>query len=70
MTFLSCYPGRDEWNTVLDTFVPPLANKDGKESAHIWIYDYSTPNLLSSKALKALNLIQYPHAADFQPLGI
>jgi arylesterase/paraoxonase len=70
MAFLSCNPGRDQWNTVMGTFVPPLANRDEKESAHIWIYDYSTPSLSSSKALKALKLIQYPHAADFQPLGI
>ncbi|KAF1834150.1 hypothetical protein BDW02DRAFT_525959 [Decorospora gaudefroyi] len=70
IAFLSCNPGRDQWNTVMGTFVPPSAERAGKESAHIWIYDYSTPNLADSEALRPLKLTDYDNAADFQPLGI
>lgn len=47
--------------------VPPVA---GKESPHIWIYDYSTPSIPDSQALKPLALTNYANASDFQPLGI
>jgi arylesterase/paraoxonase len=70
IAFLSCNPGRDQWNTVMGTFVSPLAERESKESAHIWIYDYSTPGLSDWKALRALEWKDYPNAADFQPLGI
>jgi arylesterase/paraoxonase len=70
IAFLSCNPGRDQWNTVMGTFVPPLAKQDGKESAHIWIYDYSTSGVSDSEALRTLTLTDYANAADFQPLGI
>jgi arylesterase/paraoxonase len=51
----------------MGTFV---VEREEKESAHIWIYHYSTPGLSDSKALKALKLKDYPNTADFQPLGI
>ncbi|RMZ72256.1 Six-bladed beta-propeller [Pyrenophora seminiperda CCB06] len=67
IAFLSCNPERDQWNTVMGTLVPPVA---GKEPPHIWIYDYSTPSIPDSQALKPLVLADYGNAADFQPLGI
>ncbi|KAF1940494.1 hypothetical protein EJ02DRAFT_406476 [Clathrospora elynae] len=70
IAFLSCNPGRDRWNTVMGTLMPPSTVLDGKDSAHIWIYDYSTPNLPESQALKPLLLSDYNNAADFHPLGI
>jgi arylesterase/paraoxonase len=70
IAFLSCNPQRDQWNTVMGTLVAPLAAREHTERAHIWIYDYSTPGLSDSKALKPLKLTNYPNAADFQPLGI
>jgi arylesterase/paraoxonase len=40
------------------------------DSPHIWIYDYSTPKMPDSDALKPLVLADYNNAADFQPLGV
>jgi arylesterase/paraoxonase len=69
IAFLSCNPQRDQWNTVMGSFAAPPTTRDDKD-AHIWIYDYSTPGLSDSNALKTLKLTNYPNAADFQPLGI
>jgi len=70
IAFLSCNPERDQWNTVMGAFASPLDKRDGTDSPHIWIYDYSTPNIPDSDALKPLVLTDYNNAADFQPLGI
>ncbi|USP82527.1 hypothetical protein yc1106_09801 [Curvularia clavata] len=70
IAFVSCNPGRDQWNTVMGTFAPPRARRGGQDSAHIWVYDYSTPNLPDSQAVRALELVGRPNARDFQPLGI
>ncbi|KAI4956356.1 hypothetical protein J4E91_000567 [Alternaria rosae] len=75
IAFLSCNPERDQWNTVMGlhmqgTFASPLDKRDGTDSPHIWIYDYSTPNVPDSDALKPLVRTDYDNAADFQPLGI
>lgn len=47
-----------------------MTKRDGQDSAHIWIYDYSTPDIPDSEAIKPLKLEDYPNADDFQPLGI
>ena len=52
------------------TFATALDKRDGEDSPNIWIYDYSTPNIPDSDALKPLVLSNYDNAADFQPLGI
>ncbi|KAF1841673.1 calcium-dependent phosphotriesterase [Cucurbitaria berberidis CBS 394.84] len=70
IAFLGCDPGRDRWNTVMGTFLPPTSGRAGKDDAHIWIYDYSTPNLPDSEALKPLVFTDYASPADFHPLGM
>ncbi|CAO2657305.1 Nn.00g034310.m01.CDS01 [Neocucurbitaria sp. VM-36] len=70
IAFLSCDPGRDRWNTVMGTFLPPKGKQSDTDNGNIWIYDYSTPNLPDSEALKPLQLTNYPHTTDFHPLGI
>jgi arylesterase/paraoxonase len=49
--------------------MPPIS-QGSKDSAHIWIYDYSKRDLPDSTALKPLKLIDYAHQGDFHPLGI
>ncbi|KAI8937690.1 hypothetical protein NX059_005391 [Plenodomus lindquistii] len=70
IAFLSCDPGRDRWNTVMGTFMPTIPNRVGGDSGHIWIYDYTTPNLSEAEALKPLVLTSFDGAADLHPLGI
>lgn len=70
VAFVSCNPGRDQWNTVMGTFAPPRTKTNNQDDAHIWLYDYSTPNLPDSAALKPLTLVDYPNPTDFHPLGI
>jgi arylesterase/paraoxonase len=52
------------------TFATALDKRDGEDRPNIWIYDYSTPSIPDSDALKPLVLTNYDNAADFQPLGI
>jgi arylesterase/paraoxonase len=61
---------RDEGLHMQGAFASPLDKRDGTDSPHIWIYDYSTPDILDSDALKPLVLTDYNNAVDFQPLGI
>ncbi|KAF2856929.1 calcium-dependent phosphotriesterase [Plenodomus tracheiphilus IPT5] len=70
IAFLSCDPGRDRWNTVMGTFMHPLPARAGGDSGRIWIYDYTTPDLPDTEALKALEFINFDNAADLHPLGI
>lgn len=52
------------------TFAPLSARRDVQDNAHIWIYDYSTPGLPDSQAVRPIELVDRPNARDFQPLGI
>jgi arylesterase/paraoxonase len=69
-------PPKAKWSLYVEylhlqgTFVPALNKRNDEDSPHIWIYDYSTPNIPDSDALKPLVLTDYNNAADFQPLGI
>lgn len=65
LAILSCDPGRDRWNTVMGHF---HAGED-LQNGGLWIYDYSTPGLADSEALKILALKNF-NTHDFHPLGI
>ena len=41
-----------------------------KDNGSLWIYDYSTPDLLDSKALRPLELTNFPVPVDLHPLGM
>ncbi|KAF2709501.1 hypothetical protein K504DRAFT_432112 [Pleomassaria siparia CBS 279.74] len=64
VAFLSCDPGRDRWNTVMGSFHP-----EGLQNGAIWIYDYTTPDLPDSAAIKPLQLENFD-SGDFHPLGM
>lgn len=49
--------------------MPAVADRTGGDSGHIWIYDYTTPNLRDEEALKPLVLTNFDGAADLHPLG-
>ncbi|KAH9868632.1 hypothetical protein J1614_007704 [Plenodomus biglobosus] len=70
VAFLSCDPGRDRWNTVMGTFMPSIPDRVGGDNGQILIYDYTTPGLSDSEALKPFKFINYNNAADLHPLGI
>ncbi|KAF2651636.1 calcium-dependent phosphotriesterase [Lophiostoma macrostomum CBS 122681] len=66
LAILSCDPGRDRWNTVMGVF----ARAKGHRSGQLYLWDYSTPNLPSTEALRPIVLENFPHGDDFHPLGI
>ncbi|ORX92492.1 hypothetical protein BCR34DRAFT_677913 [Clohesyomyces aquaticus] len=65
LAILSCDAGRDRWNTVMGAF------HQEKEivSGDLYIYDYSTPDLPDSEALKQIKFENFS-TDDFHPLGI
>ncbi|KAH6620061.1 hypothetical protein C7974DRAFT_426278 [Boeremia exigua] len=62
IAFISCDPGRDQWNTVMGTFAPEKPNT----AAGIYTYDYATPSLSPTQRLTHLPIDE----PDLHPLGL
>ncbi|KAJ6437364.1 LOW QUALITY PROTEIN: reverse transcriptase domain protein [Purpureocillium lavendulum] len=60
----ACDAGRERWNTVMGMNVPGPVS-----SAELYIYDYKDASLPDDKALRRVELLDFPGQADFHTLG-
>ncbi|KAK1989985.1 putative paraoxonase [Colletotrichum falcatum] len=67
VAILSCDPGRDLWNTVMGTFTEPVS---AIPPGALYMYRYGDAISHRPDALSRVELLGFPEASKFHPLGI
>ncbi|PNY22487.1 Serum paraoxonase/arylesterase 1 [Tolypocladium capitatum] len=65
LAIVACDPGRERWNTVMGFFLPGPVT-----SAGLYVYDYREDGLADAKALKSIELADFPAGQDLHTLGM